>query len=95
MPAKLLGIEFAVLRFIQWHLDVYGFSPSLREVAAAVGISVNMAMRTMVLLRATEWIDFLDGAGRTVRLLRRLPAERVGMPFRITGERLSVTDSEI
>lgn len=64
-----------IVAFIDWHLTEWGFSPSVREVGAAVGISspstVHEHLRS---LKRDGRIHFVNGIPRTMRVLRKVAA---------------------
>lgn len=42
------------LEFVRAHLEAYGFSPTVREIMAALGLGTNSTSRCMEILRALE-----------------------------------------
>jgi Mn-dependent DtxR family transcriptional regulator len=54
-----------IIRFV----DRHGYSPSVREVADLLDVSVNAAHKMLGRLRNGGWVDWEDGQRRTLRVL--------------------------
>lgn len=64
----------AVLAYIEEHIAQYGFSPNLREIAAACGgLSTSTVARHITALGEEEAITYTPGIARSITLGRRAP----------------------
>lgn len=58
-----------VLRWVDRFIDQYGFSPTIREVAAGMDLTVDTTHRALIGLRSDGRMTWEENQGRTMRLV--------------------------
>ena len=59
-----------ILSFIRSYIERYGYSPSMRDVSKAIGISISPTKYRLDRLRESGVITFEDGMARTIRVVK-------------------------
>ena len=67
---ELTPKEINVFNYIKQSLETNGYSPSMRDVKDAVGVSVSTAHGYVEKLVAKGWISQMEGKSRTLRIGR-------------------------
>lgn len=60
-----------IIGFIKGYIENYGYSPSMRDVAKAIGLSISPTKYRLDMLRKKGVITFEDGMARTIRLVQQ------------------------
>lgn len=60
-----------ILSFISSYIEEHGYSPSMRDVANAVGLSISPTKHRLDNLRKSGEVTFEDGIARTIRVVQR------------------------
>lgn len=59
-----------ILSFICSYIEKYGYSPSMRDVSKAIGLSISPTKYRLDRLRESGAITFEDGMARTIRVVK-------------------------
>jgi len=66
--------QHAALTFVEGYILVHGFSPSLAEVADALGlVTRSSANRVLSLLRERGYVDWKPGVSRSLHITKPNP----------------------
>lgn len=60
-----------VVAAITDYIDSHGYSPSMRDVAKAIGLSIGPTKKRLDLMRDRGLITFESGMARTIRVVQR------------------------
>lgn len=58
-----------VVDWISGYIDVHGFSPTIRQIAAGFGWTVNGVMCHLRPIRKKGYVSWMDGEARTIRVI--------------------------
>ena len=67
---ELSGTTQACLAAVKTFVNEYNYSPSVRDIAKAVGRSTSVAYTHLRRLRQHGWITFDDRLARSIRVLK-------------------------
>lgn len=67
---KMKVTDEKILSFISSYIEAYGYSPSMRDIAKATGLSIAPTKYRLDRLRESGAITFEDGMARTIRVVR-------------------------
>ena len=62
-------VQAETVKYIKAFMRQRGFAPSVRDIAAAFGISIRAALCRLRTLRSHGVVDWDDGLSRTLRVL--------------------------
>lgn len=68
-PQPLTPRQQEVVDWISGYIDVHGFSPTIRQIAAGFGWTVNGVMCHLRPIRKKGYVSWLDGEARTIRVI--------------------------
>lgn len=68
---KRLVSDEQIVGAIARYVGEHGYSPSVRDVSEAIGISLAPTKRRLDMLRKMGVITFKDGMARTIRVVQR------------------------
>lgn len=74
---KLSKEEFDVLNAIKEYIDEYGYSPSVRDLCKLTGKNSPATIHYHLKhLKEKEYIDYIQGKNRTIRVVNNLAKEK-------------------
>lgn len=82
LPAPQVGLtqrQMDCLRFVQGHIEAFGYSPALHEIKWALGLSANSGIfRLLSCLEERGYIRRLPNRARAIEILRPVSLPHIG-----------------
>lgn len=73
MPENKLSIkQKMLLEAIEWFINEYGYSPTMKELANILKCDVNTVFKKLLILEEKGYIKTQNGRARTIQIIKEV-----------------------